>query len=175
MRLGLRPAAESLKEEIRLRLRGTGQEKAAANSQAEAEMWEAFKPIVERLEAEANSKGEEQPAPQLTGLPADVNTALDPDYREPDPGKRLRDGLLWAAEQWMRVIHDTEDGPTANLQAASTPPPNPFALMVLATYALSPIDKRRELITRALGFATRAHDADPGEAQPRDGFLGDVE
>jgi len=172
MKAGLRPAAESLKEEIRLRLRSTGMEKLAANTQAESEMWGTFRPVVERLET---NKGEEPPAPQLSGLPADTDSALDPAYQEPDPGKRLRDGLLWAAEQWMRVIRDTDDGPVANLKAASTPPPNPFALMVLSTYALSPVEKRRELITRALAFATKAHDADSGEAQPQTGFLGDVE
>ena len=81
-----------------------------------------------------------------------------PEYTEKDHGRQLRDGILWTVFEWMRVIKDTPEGPVANIKAASKPPPNAFALFTLSTYALSDIDKRRELITRALAFATKSHD-----------------
>jgi hypothetical protein len=176
-KLGLREAGDRFRDEVRKRLRAEGATREAANEGAWQEMADTFLPAAERAEGKAAANAE-LPAPQLPGMPApaNINAAIDPAYNEPDPGKRLRDGLLWTVEQWMRVIADTETGPVATLAAASVPPPNPFALMVLSTYALSPLDKRRELITRALAFATKAHDADSTEGdQPQTGFLGDVD
>ena len=190
-RQGLRAAADAYREEVRLRLMaeanaGAGvvkKDRAAAVAQSWVEMWENFGPIIARAEAKAElakAKAEaekakakaqaeaqsqpEPPAPQLAGLPPFSEALLDLDYTERDPGRQLRDSLLWAAMEWQRVISDTDSGPVANLEAASTPPPTPFALFVLATYALGNLDKRRELITRALAFAVKSHDEIIGDA-----------
>jgi len=153
-RCGIRPAAERLKDEIRLRRKAAGDGREKAATEAHREMWEQFRPIVERLEA-GSSTGQ---APTLAGLPTNTDSSLDPNYNEPDRGKQLRDGLLWAVMEFQRVIRDTDSGPVANIEAANTPPPNAYALFVLSTYALSPIEKRRDLIGRSLPFASKAHD-----------------
>ena len=150
-------------------------------------MWDVFRPIVERYEADkaavkaAQNETVEPPAPQLIGLPKLSDDLLDPDYTETDPGRQLRDGLLWTVFEWQRVISDAPEGPVADIKAASKPPPNAFALFTLSTYALSGTDKRRELITRALAFATKSHDnVDPKDenqdeiVQPG-GFLDAIE
>jgi hypothetical protein len=152
---------------------------------AEAEMWEKFRPLIEAGERDEEERREEReahkaalkaakevepepPAPSLPGMPADPDSVLNPEYSETNQGAHLRDGWLWVVMEWIRVIRDTEMGPVANIEAASTPPPNAFALLVLSTYALSGIDKRRELITRALGFATKSHDTQP-DGGPQEG------
>ena len=183
-RQGLRAAADAYREEVRLRLMaeanaGAGvvkKDRAAAVAQSWVEMWAKFEPIVAKAEAKAEAEKAkakaqaeaqsqpEPPAPQLAGLPPFSEALLDLDYTERDPGRQLRDSLLWAAMEWQRVISDTDSGPVANLEAASTPPPTPFALFVLATYALGNLDKRRELITRALAFAVKSHDEIIGDA-----------
>jgi len=191
-RQGLRAAAEAYREEVRLRLMakadtGAGvikKDRAAVVAASWAEMWGKFGPIVEAAEAKATAEAKtkvetaEPSAPQLVGLPPFSEDLLDPNYSERDPGRQLRDSLLWAAMEWMRVISDTDDGPVANLTAASVPPPTPFALLVLSTYALGNIDKRRELITRALAFAVKSHD-DPADNPDADneqpgGFLDSI-
>ena len=171
--VGIRSAADAYRAEVRQRLQAEGMNKTPARRQAELKMWEAFKPTVEKLELEVESK---TPEPRLAGLPANVDSVLDSSYSEVDPGKQLRDGWLWAVLEWMRVIRDTDDGPIAALSSASTPPPNAFALFVLSTYALAGADKRRDLVSRSLSFAAKGHDT-PGDADPDDqssGFMGEL-
>ena len=144
-------------------------------------MWELYKPTVEKIELDREEQKrqkamdpQEPPAPQLSGLPQDTDSLLNDQYFESDPGKQLRDGLLWTAFEWMRVIRDTDDGPVADISAASSPPPNAFSLFVMSTYALSPVEKRRDLISRAMAFATRSHDIPPpgrDENQDTDSFM----
>lgn len=169
----LRGAAEAYREEVRIRIardQGGKRDRDTASLAAWQEMWDVFRPIVERYEADkatvkaAQNETVEPPAPQLIGLPKLSDDLLDPDYTETDPGKQLRDGLLWPIFEWMRVIRDTPEGPVADIKAASKPPPNTFALFTLSTYALSGTDKRRELITRGLAFATKSHDT----VEPKD-------
>ena len=151
-------------------------------------MWQRFGPLCDAreaenaaAEAEIAAAAEPEPAPpQLQGLPANTDSILDPDYSEADPGKQLRDGLLWVAFEFLRVISDTDAGPVADISAASKPPPNAFALLILSSYALSGADKRRELITRALAFATKSHsDSAPAAAnvsstEQAGGFLHEI-
>ena len=108
-----------------------------------------------------------------SGLPG-IDALLDPDYSEPDAGKRLRDGWLWCAEEWVRVVKDGPEGAKVDVSKASRLPPNGFALSVLATYAQADPDRRRELLTRALSFAAKTHDPDQMQGQG-DGFLGEIE
>ena len=178
----LRGAAEAYREEVRIRIArdardqgGSKRDRDTVSLAAWQEMWDVFRPIVERYEADkaavkeavkaAQNATVEPPAPILAGLPKFSDDLLDPDYTETDPGKQLRDGLLWPIFEWMRVISDTPEGPVADIKAASKPPPNAVALFTLSTYALSGTDKRRELITRGLAFATKSHDA----VDPKDG------
>ncbi len=182
-KLGLRTVAEALMSELRAKHKAAGDDRAVGNAAAWDGMWEEFKPTVEKMENEKEKESDvPQPAPTLRGLPADLDSVLDRKYDETNPGRQLRDGLLWAAMEWMRVIRDGDDGPAAKLSAATTPPPNAFALFVLSTYALSPIEKRRDLISRAMAFAAkpRAHapsaGGDNGDEPDEEegGFLGEI-
>ena len=195
---GLHRAAEAYREEVRVRLAtaaGPSRDRAAVTFSAWEDMWGVFRPPVEKWEkkqqllakeveakvkAAAKAEAEEakpitdEPlAPQLAGLPPFSEEQLDPNYEERDPGRQLRDSLLWAAMEWARIIRDTDDGPVVDLAAASTPPPTPFALFVLASYALSDVEKRRELIAKALAFAVKVHDppSDGGAVEQSGGFL----
>ena len=49
---GVREAADAYKEEIRRRLKYEGADRDTANHQAWDDMWDAYRPIVERFEAE---------------------------------------------------------------------------------------------------------------------------
>ncbi len=191
----LRAAADAYREEVRIRIAreqgGQKRDRDSVSLAAWQEMWDVFRPIVERYEADkeavkaaakaAQNATVEPPAPQLIGLPKLSDDLLDPDYTEKDPGKQLRDGLLWPIFEWMRVINDTPEGPVADIKAASKPPPNAFALFTLSTYALSGTDKRRELITRGLAFATKSHDNVESKDENQDeivqpgGFLDAIE
>ena len=178
----MRDLAESYKEEIREENVRAGMDRKEANSKAWEAMWVEYEPTVLKMERKKENAQrdipEPPPAPQLKGLPEDLDSVLDTTYTETDQGKQLRDGLLWAAMEFGRVIRDEDDGPVARIDSASTPPPNAFALFTLSTYALSPIDKRRDLIARALSFATKASDpiAEPEEPTGGDsgGFLDNI-
>lgn len=150
---GVWEEADHYREEVRQRLREDGKNKQEAVEGAWDVMDEKYEPIMAREEAASD----DQP-PQLPGMPDNTDSAIDPEYTETDPGKQLRDGLLWAALEFERVIRDTDSGPVATIPAASTLPPNAYGLFVLRTYALSPLEKRRDLIGRSLAFATKAHD-----------------
>ena len=192
-RAGILDQADVYREEVRKRLIAENEKRGGHNVEANflswEKMWEVFGPAVERFEEEqaaakkqakqqaedeARQKEEEKQTqkekqespPQLAGLPdTTTDEILDPAYTEADRGKQLRDALLWVAFEFDRVIKDTtDDGPVATLTAASSPPPNAFAVGMLRTYALSGLDKRRELFGRALNFATKTHD----EARPED-------
>jgi hypothetical protein len=173
---GLRNAAETLRGEIRQRLIASGKTRKEAGAAADDEMWGTFRPLVEQFEAGGKPEAAET-APQLPGIPSDINSILDPHYSEADPGRQLRDGLLWAALQFERIVEDTEDGPIAHLDAGP-PPPNGFGILILRLYALSGIDKRRELVGRALQFATKSHDTDssdqPQGDEEKGGFLEEI-
>jgi hypothetical protein len=149
-------------------------------------MWDLFRPLCERHEKkeekkaaakeEGRKRSAEEDIPILVGIPEDIEAILAADYSERDPGKRLRDGLLWAAEEWVRVIRATDSGAVATIDRASSPPPNAFALLILESYALAGADKRRELVGRALAFACKSHDSEPAVAPGSDseGFLGEI-
>jgi hypothetical protein len=156
---GLRGAAESLKEEIRMRRKSIGDKRDLAVKIAEDEMWNVFRPIVEKLEKQK----QDDEGNQLTGCTDDLDEFLDPDYKETDPGKRLRDGLLWTAEEIRRVVTDTTDGTTVDLSRAATPPPTAWAVFCLESFARKSPEKRAELISRVLPFATRSHDPSDSE------------
>jgi hypothetical protein len=159
-KLGLRGPAEAYREEVRIRHKAAGKSRDEALELAWLAMWEEFRPIVERLEA--NSDG--PPEPPLPGSPADDLTAhLDPSYSETDPGKRLRDGLLWTAEEIRRVVVDDPSNPDSpatsiDLSRATTPPPTAWALFVLESYARKPPSARAELIARVMPLASKTHD-----------------
>ena len=182
---GLRNQAEAYMDEVRHRIGrdqgGKQRDRAEVNAAAWSEMWDTFRPCVERIEQQIKKQKTEKvppPEPALTGLPADIDSVLDPDYTEPDPGKQLRDGLLWTVSEWMRVVRDTPEGPVITLDRAGSPPPNAYALFILSSYALAPGDKRRDLISRSLAFATRGYDA-PDATDPEHvssgGFLNGLE
>jgi hypothetical protein len=187
---GLRHAADAYREEVRQRLarckpKGTTKEQLLED--AWNEMWEVFKPPLERWEKErekekvpeAPKTPEPQvpPEPQLVGCTDDLDQFLDPLYSETDPGKQLRDGLLWTAFEIRRIVTDSENTTTIDLARAKTPPPTAWAVFCLESFARKPPDKRAELIGRVLPFATRAHNPSPPKTEQLEedgGFLDDI-
>jgi len=177
---GILGPADVYREEVRQRLakeagtsKGPGsRDRDAVNMASWEEMWRVFGPAVEKFE-----KAKSQDYQQLAGLPdRTTNEILDPEYHERDRGKQLRDGLLWVALEFDRIIEDTADsGPVAHLEDASVPPPNAFAIATLRTYALSSIEKRRELIARALAFADKTHEDTGGGGEDGGAFLHTLE
>jgi hypothetical protein len=173
---GLRQAADTYREEVRTRLvkenGGAKRNREAVNDASWEEMWEVFRPAVERWEKE---KRDSEP-PQLLGCSDDLEEFLDPNYSESDPGKWLRDGLIWTAAEIRRVVRDSPDGTTVDLARAKTPPPTAWAVFCLESFARKSPDKRSDLIARVLTFATRSHDApDETTSDEHDGgFLDSV-
>lgn len=176
---GLRNAAEAYKEEVRIRRKSNGENRDAASLAAWSEMWDVFRPIVERQErmvlkeSESNKGGNSD---TLTGCAADVEQYLDPDYSEPDPGRWLRDGIIWTAAEIRRVVADTSEGTTINLQAAKTKPPTAWAIFCLESYARKPPSQRGALIAKVLLFAIKIHDPPEGKDDPENagGFLDSI-
>jgi len=172
-KLGLRTLSDSYKDALKQINLLNGMTRKQASPAAWKEMYNLWEPVIRELEKKMeelkNIVIEPPTAPQLKGLPEDLDSVLDENYIEIDQGKQLRDGLLWAAMEFGRVIRDDDDGPVARIDSASVAPPNAFALFTLSTYALSPIDKRRDLIARALSFATKASDPVP---EPNSGVSG---
>ena len=88
--------------------------------------------------------------------------------------------MLWAEDIPEYVSHDGRTKVTVNAGTIGdakgiAPPPNSWAISVLNAYALGGIDKRRELITRAMAFASKTPDEpEPVEAQQPGGFLADI-
>lgn len=176
-RCGLRPAAEAYKNEVRLRRKAAGDDRATAVQAAEDAMLDLFIPLCKaREEAEAQKK-QQQSDPPLTGCVDDLDQFLDPEYAESDPGKWLRDGLIWTAAEIRRVVIDSADGTSVDLTRASTPPPTAWAVFCLEAFARRPPSKRGELIPRVMPFATRSHEeeaAGPGDSTEANGFLDSI-
>jgi len=169
--------ADAYRDEVRRRLAkeqgGMKRDKQAVNDASWDEMWDVFKPAVENYEK--TKKQKKEPTTQVAGLPdRSTNDILDPEYSEKDPGKQLRDGLIWVALEFDRVVEDTKNGPAVHLEDASTPPPNAFAINILRTYALSTTEKRRDLIGRALAFAAKSHDPVEPDENSEGAFLHEI-
>jgi len=179
---GLQAQADAYREEIRRRLArergGSSRDREAVNDESWREMWEVFKPLVERREKEKEkAAAKDSDGRTLVGLPDDVGPFLDPNYAEKDPGKWIRDGLLWTAAEIRRVLTDSGNETTVDLARAKTPPPTVWAVFCLESYAWKAPDKRGDLIARVLTFATRTRDpSDPPGNQDEDGgFLHELD
>lgn len=176
---GLRNAAEAYREEVRRRLAqdqgGKERDRDQVSAAAWQEMWDAFRPTVELWEKGQQGQGDEELA--LFGCPEDVDAFLDPNYTEQDPGKWLRDGLIWTAAEIRRVVTDTSAGVVIDLTKAKTKPPTAWAVFCLESYARRPPAKRADLIAKVLPFATKATEDAGGTGSPEgkgEGFLGEV-
>ena len=176
----LRPQVDAYAGEVRRRLRKQGTNKTRQEIAQEAwdQAWEVFKPAIEyheQIKEDIKTMKPIDQVPQLQGMPdRTTDDILDPNYKETNPGKKLRDGLLWTVLEFDRVVQDTDEGPVVHLEDASAPPPNAFATGFLRTYALSPVDKRRELFGRALTLAEKSHDVAEDE-DGEDSFLDELE
>jgi len=167
--------ADAYREEVRKRLAkergGEKRDREAVNDASWEEMWEIFKPLVEQAERQNDSNS------TVSGCPENVDPFLDPDYHETDPGRRLRDSLLWNAEEIRRVVSDTTDGTVIHLERAKTKPPTAWAVFYLESLAAKPLDKRgTELVSRVMPFAYKIHDPSAsGCAHQEDGYLDSLE
>jgi hypothetical protein len=160
--VGLRHVAEAYRDEVRQRIAAKkgGKDRAEVSLEAWAEMWDLFRPTVERLEAEAKNAKAADETP-LAGCDEDVDQHLDPDYSETDPAVWIPDGLFWAAGEIRRVVVDSEDGPQVDLTRAKAKPPTAWAAFCVEHYARQPPSKRGELIARVLQLIPKAPPTPP--------------
>jgi hypothetical protein len=115
---GLWEEADQYRERVRQRLRDAGKAKQEAVAGAWEEMWDMYRPAVEQYE----KRQQDAATAQLAGMPKrTTDDILDPNYTELDRGKQIRDGVLWAAMEFDRVIEETESGPVAHLEDARRP------------------------------------------------------
>ena len=172
MSVGLHQIADAYRDKTRLLSNElsdakTSTAKKANNEKSWEEMWELFRPVVMRLEK--RMKGEHS----LEKNYDNVDEFLDPEYSETDNGKRIRDGLIWVAEEISRVV-TYGDVPSIDLTKAKRKPPNPFAILCLETYALKP-DKHTELISKVIAFADKTHDPADHGGSGGDSFLDEID
>ena len=158
---GLRDLAESYKEEVRKRLAreqgGSKRDRADVRQQAEDAMWKLYLPAIQEREAAESESA-------LVGCSGDLEQFLDPDYKETDPGKWLRDGLIWTAAEIRRVVIDSDEGTRVDLARAHTKPPTAWAVFCLEAFARKAPANRGDLIAKVMSFATRSHE--PAPTQP---------
>ena len=183
MEVGLREAAETVKHEIRERYKRLGDPRSDANEKAEIEMWEIMRPAVEKVEKKIQDlkdkikqpkspKGDDSP-PTISVCTDKIEQFIDPNYSEKDPARWLRDGLLWNAAEFQRVVTDSPQGISISLALAKNPPPNAWAITCLEYFARP--DKRGELIARVLPFASKRTDqTEPPEAGEAEDYLDSI-
>ena len=170
--LGLRKVAEAYREEVRPRLKVKSKTRDEASLAAWTEMWKLFEPVCEMWEKEREGRPDGETP--LLGCADDLDQFLDPTYSETDPGKWLRDGLLWTAAEIRRVVRDSAEGTSVDLARAKIPPPTPWAVFCLEEFARKPPSKRGDLIARVMPFATKQHDPTEPPA-PEGGFLDEID
>ena len=144
--------AQAFREEVRRRLREEGKGKQEAVEGSWREMAEHFEPIAQKIEKARQTSS-------LVGYEGDVGEIIDPDYHQPDAGKRLRDAFVWVGDEFRRITTDSPGRTRMDFSRAKTPPPSPLAVQVAEHYAMQPPGKRAELLARLAGFATKTHEA----------------
>ena len=162
---GLWAEADQYREQARQRLRDDGKGKQEAVEGAWDAMAEHFEPIAQKIE-DLTLQREQAPAAQFVGYAGDVDEITDPDYHQPDAGKRLRDAFVWVGDEFRRITTDSPTGTRMDFSRAKTPPPSPLAVQVAEHYAMQPPGKRAELLARLAGFATKTHSAKEAPEKP---------
>ena len=71
-----------------------------------------------------------------------LDDALDPEYAETDPVRRMRDAYVWVLGEFHRIVSDHDAGSVLDLRKASTPPPVGIALSIAQSWAAKPCQKR---------------------------------
>ncbi len=170
-RAGLWDEAELYREDVRQRLRTEGTSKQEAVAAAWREMADHFEPIARKIEALQREQA------RFVGYAGDVDEITDPDYLQPDAGKRFRDAFVWVGDEFRRITTDSPTGTQMDFSRARTRPPSPLAIQIAEHYAIQPPGKRTELLARLAGFATKTHAADDAtNADPdEDGFLHEID
>jgi hypothetical protein len=187
--MGLRHVAEAYRDEVRQRIAqlkgGKDRDRDKVSLEAWQEMWDLFRPVVERLEAEgektkrmietAREEAKQAKAlePTFLGYQGDVDDLIDPDYTETDSGARIRDAYLWVGEEFRRVCTDLADsGAVMHFGKAKAKPPTPLAVQIAEFYGANPA-KREGLLAKLTTFATKdtpQTDSDATQATT-EGFL----
>ena len=134
-RAGLWDKAEKYREEVRQRLRAEGKGKQEAVAAAWREMADKYEPLLA-----------EQATPRFQTILPDgaesYDDALDPEYAEADPVRRMRDAYLWVLGEFHRIVSDHEADSVLDLRKASTPPPVGIAVSIAQSWAAKPCQKR---------------------------------
>jgi hypothetical protein len=162
-RAGLWEEADQYREGVRQRLRDEGKSKQAAVDESWQEMAQHFEPIARKIEDLTRQRE------QFVGYAADVDEITDPDYRQPDAGKRLRDAFVWVGDEFRRITTDSPTGTRMDFSRAKRRPPSPLAIQIAEHYAMRPPAERTELLARLAGFATKTHSAEEATNSDPDG------
>ena len=163
---GLVGGSRPVPRTVRQRLRDEGKSKQEAVAAAWQEMAQHFEPIARKIEDLTRQRE------QFVGYAGDVDEITDPDYHQPDAGKRLRDAFVWVGDEFRRITTDSPTGTRMDFSRAKTPPPSPLAVQIAEHYAMRPPGKRTELLARLAGFATKTHSAEEAtSAEPDEAFL----
>jgi hypothetical protein len=131
---GLWAEADQYREQARQRLRDDGKGKQEAVEGAWDAMAEKFLPLAEQA----------TPGFRLV-LPdgaESLDDALDPEYAEADPVRRMRDAYVWLLAEFHRIVSDHDAGSVLDLRKAITPPPVGIALSIAQCWAAKPSQKR---------------------------------
>jgi len=160
---GVWEQAEAYREEVRKRLKSEGRGRAEAVNLAWKAMCDLFLPLTEG--------SQRTPSLQVV-LGGSIDEILDSAYTESDTRKRIRDSVLWAAEQFRRVVEDRPTGTIVDFTKAAVPPPTVFAIQVVESYAATK-DRRGELIGKIMTFADRSSQESRGFGSSKEsgGFL----
>lgn len=163
--------AEAYREEVRRRLKSEGKGRAEAVNLAWKAMYDLFGPLAEA--------SQQTPALEVIFGGGSIDDILDSEYTESDSRKRIRDSVLWAAEQFRRVVEDRPTGTVVDFTKAAVPPPTVFAIQVVESYAATK-DRRGELIGKIMTFADKSAQAQEsrrcsGASGESDGFLDSIQ
>ena len=155
---GLWAEADQYREQARQRLRDDGKGKQEAVEGAWDAMAEKFLPLAEQV----------KPAFQ-TILPdgaESLDDALDPDYAETDPVRRMRDAYVWLLAEFHRIVSDHDAGSVLDLRKASTPPPVGIAVSIAQSWAAKPCQKRDGLFREIRVWLASAVVASLADSEP---------
>lgn len=187
-------AADAMREEFRIRLNAaekgplSKEDREEIVKQSWSKMWAIFEPIVERIEllqknrrkAEERLKGMKEPDPTFEGYTGDLDDIVDPNYKETDAGKRLRDAFVWVGDHFRRITTDFPDGSTVmDFSKARTRPPTDLAVQIAEEYARCPPGSRRELFSKLAMFAVKSHtpkeESETADTSEADAYLAALE
>ena len=142
--------AAEFREMERQRLRDEGRTKEEAVEGSWDAMIAEFVPNAEDV----------KPAVETMLLPdgaESIDDVLDPEYKETDPARQMRDAYQWIQREFHRIVSD-RDGGGVDLTKASTRPPVGIAVSIVQSWAAKPFQKRDGLFREIRAWLLKSSD-----------------